>query len=280
MGKLNWIRVNKSLPCRICAHTDWCSISEDGTTVCCMRIESPKPCKSGGWFHELTDDIKPVKKYSIRKTPTKPAEDFYSLAMSYRAKLANIEAVAQKLGVSADSLQRLDIGFDGRNLAFPMRDAQENVIGIRLRADNGQKFCVPGSSTGLFWPMGVYRNSVQTLFICEGPTDCAALLDMGFDAIGRPSCMGGVDLIKQWLKGYWRDVVIMADKDEPKKRPDGSTWLPGQEGAERLAKEIKPLCKSLKVIKPPKHKDIRQWYINGATAQTVMAIIQNTRFVA
>jgi len=116
--------------------------------------------------------------------------------------------------------------------------------------------------------------------ICEGPTDCAALLDMGFDAIGRPSCMGGVEHIVEFLKGRRRDVIIVADRDEPKHRPDGSVWFPGQEGAVRLCKAIQPLVRTLKVIKPPFHKDVREWYRAGATRANVETIIKNTRFVA
>lgn len=46
---MNWVRVKRNKPCPICGRPDWCSVSEDGTVVVCMRTESPKPCKSGGW---------------------------------------------------------------------------------------------------------------------------------------------------------------------------------------------------------------------------------------
>jgi hypothetical protein len=125
----------------------------------------------------------------------------------------------------------------------------------------------------------VYSGSDYRAIICEGPTDCAALLDMGFDALGRPSCQGGVDHIIEFLKGRRREVVIMADKDPPKKRPDGSVWFPGQEGAARLAQAIRPFVRTLKIAKPPFHKDIRDWYRAGATRAIIESVIKSTRFL-
>jgi hypothetical protein len=103
---------------------------------------------------------------------------------------------------------------------------------------------------------------------------------MEFDVIGRPSCLGGVGYIVEFLKGRRRDVIIMADKDEPKERPDGSVWFPGQEGAMRLSKAIAPIARSVKIVKPPFHKDIRDWRKAGATRQAVQSVISNMRYVA
>ena len=160
-----------------------------------------------------------------------------------------------------------------------MRDGRERIIGIRIRGPKG-KWCVPGSRQGLFWPEGVYSGSDYPLVICEGPTDCAALLTMGFDAIGRPACMGGTEYVIEFLKGRRRDVVIMADKDEAKHRPDGSVWFPGQEGAARLGQAILPYVHSLKIVKPPFHKDVREWLRAGATKETLLVVVENTRYVA
>jgi DNA primase len=113
--------------------------------------------------------------------------------------------------------------------------------------------------------------------ITEGESDTAALLDMGFAAIGRPSCTGGVEIIKKFLH-VRRDVVIIADCDEAKLRPDGSKFYPGQEGAQRLADAIGPLCKSLKVITLPGSKDVRQFYRDGGTAAAIKCIADNTKW--
>lgn len=273
---MKWIRTTKLKPCPICEHKSWCSVSQDGSVVVCMRVESPKPCKSGGWFHNLREPVK--YKPAPHKSETELVKDFAALNSQYVDKLLHINRLAEKLGVSIRSLERLEAGWNG-NVTFPMRDGSERIIGIRVRCSKG-KWCVPGSKQGLFWPEGVYSGSDYPLVICEGPTDCAALLTMGFDAIGRPACMGGTGYVIEFLKSRRRDVIIMADKDPPKQRPDGSVWYPGQEGAARLSKAIMPYVKSLKIVKPPFHKDVRQWHNAGANKEMLLSVVRNTRYVA
>ncbi len=274
---MKWIRVKRAQPCPICERPDWCSVSEDGKTICCMRTESAKECNSGGWFHVLGEPVK--YKPAIKKHQVKPVLDFIQAATQYVENMTGCGSLAKELGVSIRSLERLDVGWNGQGYTFPMRDGRERIIGIRIRSSRG-KWAVKGSRNGIFWPERVYSGSDWSLVICEGPTDCAALLDMGFDAVGRPSCLGGVDYVVDFLKGRRRDVIIMADKDEAKERPDGSVWYPGQEGAARLSKVILPIVRSLRVVKPPFHKDIREWYRAGATREVVESIINNTRYVA
>lgn len=273
---MKWIRVTRRKLCPICKHPDWCSVSEDITVVVCMRTKSPKSCKSGGWFHNLEEPV------NFKPTPMKsrpvPIQDFAVLNSQYVDNLIHIDKLTKQLGVSIRSLERLEVGWNG-NITFPMRDERERIIGIRIRGIKG-KWCVTGSRQGIFWPEGVFSGSDYPLVIAEGPTECATLLTMGFDAIGRPSCMGGTGYIIEFLKGKRRDVIIMADKDPPKARPDGSVWYPGQEGAARLSKAILPFVKSLKIVKPPFHKDIREWLKTGATREALLSIIQNTRHVA
>jgi len=282
----NWIRVNRENPCPICEHSDACSVSANGTEACCSRVPSDKLIGqpfAGGYIHKLTDPS-PVPKRTPKR-PVKPAEraqDFYALSKQYRENLTPMLLTSLRfdLCVSEESLLRLGIGYDGRNYSFPMRDGGDGeIVGIKLRSPNGKKFCVPTSNLGLYWPYGVEADSNNLLFIAEGESDTAALLDMGFDAIGRPSCSGGTEHIKTLLTRHDRQVIIMADKDTPKTRPDGSVWRPGQEGAYRLAAEIKSIVRSVRVIKPSVGKDVRQWYIAGAIKAVILAVAKNAKFL-
>jgi len=280
-----WLRVNKAEPCKVCQHGDWCCVTSDGTLANCMRIESGRLCKNGGWLHKLDGSVKPPLPPK-RQKPAAPPKDFFKLFSRYSNNLTNTKegqsierSFKEVLGVSTYSLWRLGVGFDGKNLTFPMWNTTGFAIGIRLRTPEGRKFSVTGSKSGLFLPLYVSEEAGTALFVCEGPTDCAALLDLGFDAIGRPSCSGGTEFIKAFLLGQNREVVIMADRDAPKTAPDGRQFNPGLDGADRLGKAIKPLCRSVRVIKPPVGKDIREWYNKGATAAAVLAVVKNTRFL-
>lgn len=275
------IRVRKDLLCPVCQKNSWCLVAEDGTAAICARVESPKPVgnKGAGWLHRLSDTpIEPRFRPKRRKVDQTPPPDFSKLVPQCEARLKDMSKLCNRLGVSEESLRRLNVGWNGKCYTFPMRDGWHRFVGIRLRSRTG-KFAVRGSKNALFWPIGVGANSKNILFICEGPTDTAAMLDLGFDAIGRASCNTGKDYIIQAISDYDRQVVIMADKDEPKKRPDGSINYPGIEGAMKLAEEIKPVVRSVRVIKPPKHKDMRAWLQAGATKAKVMLLVDNARFI-
>jgi hypothetical protein len=109
------------------------------------------------------------------------------------------------------------------------------------------------------------------LLITEGPTDCAAAMDLGFDAIGRASCLTGVRDVKVLLSRYPRKfVLIVADNDTPKMRSNGETFYPGREGANILAKTIRPLAGIVRVAMPPEHKDLWDWLKDGATHDDII----------
>ncbi len=273
-----WIYSSKSKPCPICNKGQgWCTVSPDGEIALCHRISEGsyrENEKKDGWLHRIKESTGPRK--PIPKRRLEPPADMSALAMAYKDACGPLGMISGELGVSELSLHMLDIGWDGEVWTFPMRDAFRRIIGISRRTD--PKCAVTGSSNGIFWPSCVNTEKTR-LFICEGPTDCAALLDLGFDAIGRQGCLGCVDIIKRFLQQGRREVIIVADRDEPKKRPDGSVWCPGKDGAMKLASEIKPLTDGVCVIQPPKTNDIRDWLKTGCNPQMVEALIRCTRWI-
>jgi phage/plasmid primase-like uncharacterized protein len=140
-----------------------------------------------------------------------------------------------------------------------MRDGNGKVVGVRLRADDGRKWAVKGSREGLFYPERVPVDHVAV--VCEGPTDTAAALTLGLWAVGRPSCMGGVDLLHALCARLLiTHLIIIPDNDAPKRRP-GGWWQPGIDGARRMIQAVRlpyKLC-------VPQAKDIRAWVQAGAT---------------
>ena len=47
--ELSFRRVSKADPCPQCGKPDWCTVGDYG--VVCMRVQSAKAVKNGGWFH-------------------------------------------------------------------------------------------------------------------------------------------------------------------------------------------------------------------------------------
>lgn len=274
-----YIRVTKRNPCPICKRPDWCLIARDGATAVCTRTISATPFGRGdaGYVHRLTDPI--VIAQPIRKPPpTKSYLAWNSDALLHEKYLTpdQMAFCSKELSVTQHSLWRLCMGWSSaaRAYTFPMSDGKE-CIGIRLRRPDGPKFAVTGSSNGLFIPRNLTGEG--PLLIVEGPTDTAAMLDLSFDCIGRPSCSACVDMTVAYCEG--RDVVIVGDYDEQKKRPDGTVYYPGQDGAEVLANALLGKARSVKLIYPPTGiKDSRAWKHAGATHNIVKAVIQSTAY--
>ena len=245
-----WIRVSKHHPCLICSRPNWCAFSSDGAAALCMRQPSPieVDCKGAGigFIHKLNAHEAPRLARIARAASTRPKPTLNAAAL-HSGLLAATSAVqiaecAAGLGVTPDGLRRLGFAWysEKEAWAIPMRSAEGEIIGLRLRTADGKKWAVAGSHQGLFLADGSFPDLATSLCLVEGPTDCAAMLSLGFhDVVGRPSCSGGHDLVLPLAAG--RDVVIIADRDEPKLRPDGTTWFPGAEGAERLAAALLPV---------------------------------------
>lgn len=269
------VRVNKKTPCPVCGKHDWCLVRADGSAAICARIEqgSVKRAGEAGFLHLLRPEdsrqkavgrsasqargldvqerrcLLPISKQ--KTIASKQQLDFANLATEYwrRCSQRQIRFLATSLGVSADSLKQLGIGWDGEAFCFPMSDENGVIIGIRRRLGNGRKNCVTGSLNGLFIPSGI--EQAKKIVICEGPTDCAAALDLGWDAIGRPNCDSKIALTVRYIRR--RAAVIIADRDSA-----------GMRGARKLFEALDASGSAVRIIMPPAGcNDLREWKQSG-----------------
>lgn len=265
------VRVSRGNPCLICGKPDWCGRSTDGVYAICMRISegSIKTTGNGGSLHVLQNSTdrswRPTMRVLERSTP---ARQFGEFSAECVAALNSVwlTRLAEALGVSELSLAQLGIGWAREHKAwsFPMKDESGLVQGVRLRSWRGGKWSVKGGHEGLFIPIGL--DCADLLLITEGPTDTAALLDLGFIAVGRPSAKGGKALLVRLIcRIKPLSVVIMADSDSV-----------GIEGAERFAHEARLFVRQVKIITPPSGiKDTRAWKQTGATHDDIVAAIES-----
>lgn len=260
-------RVSKRSPCPICHKPNWCLVAPDGSVVICARIQqgSVKRCGEAGWLHRLNDNHRPGAYRPHRRIispPANPTRDFVELAQRYQDMLTeqSLNTLAVQLGVSTDSLRRLQLGWNGAGYTFPMSDETGLIIGLRVRYPSGTKVCEKGSRQALFIPTDLPADGL--LLICEGPSDTAAALDLDFPAVGRPSCNAGARMLSKFASG--REVAIIADND-----------IPGRKGAEALAGELILRCPKLRIIYPPDGiKDLRQWKVAGLTREELCRRIE------
>lgn len=268
MKPIKWIRVDKQKPCKICEKPDWCGYSDDGAVAICMRVESGRKSRNGGWVHLLKD--KPLVPQIRRPEPPSQEHKLFDVARYYESLRRQwcwdyTEACGFSLGVDFDVIDALEPAWDSVNEAFawPMRDFDGRVIGIRLRAWDGKKWAVRGGNDGLFFPVGAAYPG-RELVVCEGPTDTCAALSMGLPAVGRASCMTGGQMLREYCRMHKISrVTIISDNDKIKSRPDGTGWRPGREGAKALGNV---LGRMWRMVTPPT-KDMRAWYHDGCTPE-------------
>lgn len=268
MNKL-WPTVTSDNPCPICGKPDWCCFGDK--VIKCMRLTSENPSRDGGWYHPYpgADYVRP----QLPKRDVAPAIDAEALIREWSsdAKFADLNGFAKTLGVRGAALWQLHCCWSSWHnaLAFPMSAWDGKMIGIRLRNARGEKWAVTGSRQGLFIPTSQTQGLAM---VCEGPTDTAAALSLGYYAIGRPSCNSNPEQIVSALKRLQvRRVVIVCD-DDTKTRRDGTKWSPGIDGARALAKALKiPHA----IWAPGGFKDIREYLCNGATHEMVESSLRN-----
>lgn len=263
MTETKWLRVSRVHPCPQCLRPDWCGISDDGALICCMRVQSERPTKNGGWLH--ASDAKRTLPIIFQRKPEPTTELNVEQTLKEWKRTAcgnrSIDDLAKELGVSADSLRMLGCVYSDQIhvSGWPMRDGNNNYTGLRLRHKNGRKWSVKGSHPGLFLPQ---CEAQPEALVVEGGTDVAAGLTMGIFTIGRPSCNGGVnDLITAIKRLKIRRVSIVADCDNDKVRPNGEVWNPGIQGARGLA-DLLPVPSRIVTLPV---KDLRLFVKQGGT---------------
>lgn len=244
-------------------------IANDGTAAICPRTETGgRYIGEAGYMHKLVGQAVRPPRGTLRTTkqPTVTAEEWEKFASEFQDDLSagDHRVLAKDLGVSVESLARLAMGWceEARAFTFPMRDENGAIVGIRLRSSDGRKWALRGSANGLFIPIN--GGLAGQVFVCEGPTDTAALVTLGFDAIGRPFRSSSPEPIAKALREV-SEIVVVSDTDADGKR------------------DAKKLCMSLvgmvdatvKLILPVNGKDARAWVQAGATANLVRFVAAN-----
>ena len=252
--------------CPVCGKPDWCLVRNDGAAAICPRTISAREWGDAGFFH-IIDDAKfksAVPQRFDAMPPTAIDAAGIHAEMEGDIDADRIRRHAAELGVTAQSLAAMGIGWSSRHdaFAFPMRNCLGQIIGIRLRNERGDKWAVNGSRNGIFIPSCRFDDEC---WIVEGPTDTAAALSIGLPTIGRPSATACVDTTVAFCRRFTM-VNIVGDYDDT-----------GQLGATKLANALVGAGIMVRLLYPRRGKDMRQWVVDGATHEEVRAVAANTQ---
>jgi hypothetical protein len=257
-----WIRVTARKPCAVCDRGDWCTVSVETGATCCMRVQSARPARNGGWLHGGTGPAELPARTGAACGASYESPEFNAMlwwqTVRHVVTWERMEVWADRLGLPIGALDVMGACVLGEMLAFPMFDGTGQVCGIRTRKPDGSKRAVTGSRAGVFLP--TFHDGGEVV-VCEGPTDATAAMELGYYPIGRPSCTGSerhvVDTCRRL--GIER-VTVCADADGP-----------GVAGARRLADVLRAARVLVRLVTPRGHKDLRDWFKAGVTCDMVDA---------
>lgn len=273
-----WIRCDRDEPCPICGHMDWCVLAPDRTWACCMREPKGalKEVKNGGFMHRLAADLpRPALRPRRKPQPAPSIIQWTELAARWRAGPGRVRELAAQLGLESGALERLGLCSESGAAIFPMRRADGVIWGLRIRRPDGRKFCYIGSREGLFFDPAL-RCRGERVFICEGPTDCAALMGLDLKAVGRPSNIGGAQLLREWLYLYQPSAItIIMDRDENKAAQNQTAK--GVDILVEIAAKINIMARI--IWPPPGIKDVRDCVRLGLTRAELLACERNAKLL-
>lgn len=262
-----YARVTPSRKCPICGDHHWCVIGP-GYVYCCRVADgSDKYVESFSAHRHRSGDGPGVRKARIETPRKEPDINPTKLQAWYQQSLTHDKLVrlCGQLKLPEWSLQAMEVGWspEHKKYSFPMADWCVRKTGFRLRSLRANKTSVYGSTSGLFIPLTYERS--KRLWLCEGPTDTAALVSIGLNVIGRPSAKDGHDHIVRFVEPKC-EVVILCDNPEGE---DGDGGV-GLEGAERTAQSLRLRKHPVTIIHPPDEiKDARAWVNAGATRHDI-----------
>lgn len=208
-------------------------------------------CFSCGRTGTLTKQIMEqiVSKAHKGKKDQRPNNiDWSSLVEKYESNWCHQLNYTLPYGRDKDTFTLLNCGWDGEAWTFPVRNANNEIVGIQRRFKDGFKCMVDGSRWGLFIPQRTVDSS-KFVLITEGCSDLITVIDIGFQGVARPNNSACNEMIKNYLDRWCHksNCFIIADNDKNQA---------GWKGAIELATLLG--LKKTQIFLPPV-KDIRQF---------------------
>lgn len=259
-------RARRGFPCPVCEHLhrnpSWCLVDKARGLVICPRVASARRCGDAGWLHRM--DGGSVTGVEVRAKPKEvPHVDFSDrwYRACKRTTAQDVTDLSKRLGLTEPYVRTVPMGREGRAWVFPMTDG-EDVVGLKVRTEDGLKVCAKGSRLGVIVPFS-FQPDAPELWVTEGESDLmAAAGALRLNAIARPGCTSCTRIISRMAAG--RHLIVLADNDAP-----------GLDGAARLVKACSSAM-SATVLAPPA-KDVRDWVKRGATAADVRWRLKSRR---
>lgn len=299
-----WSRVTRHAPCPVCGSPSYCTFNPYAGIAKCMKVEegsfAQKMSDLGPQFFHRLEEALQQKQYKKVKWKDVPRINNTQMrrwlrVWHERAKLDKLhDQRAKELGLSAESMRVLGVGWANQSeillhktrcvhkgyWTVPLYNENLNSVGVALQppADatgderDLTKKMISGSKPGMYATKTTRCGG--TLLICEGFSDTATAITMGYHAIGRLSNTGTHNVIIAYVEQHLPDTVIVIPDNDPECKPRARELT--EMGALNMLDAVRKLKIECVIMKPTTAKDLRQWYLNGGTRNALDKAINNT----
>lgn len=192
---------------------------------------------------------------------------------------ALLERLATERGLSLETVQRFQLGHDGRRFFVPIRDEVGRVVNIRRYDPDARQAHFKmvswreGYGGARLWPFESLERALTqpdtSLLLCEGEMDCLLANQLGFAAV---TATGGAGTWREAWNSMFagRDVVICYDIDAA-----------GRAGALNVAQALHRVARSVRVVNlpitQPANADFTDYVVgHGHTALDFASVVMHT----
>lgn len=268
-----------STPCPVCGSTTKaCCATDDGLHLCrgnpVEGWKKLKSCDNGFIVYRRRESCKENAPVFLTEKKENPKIDWVPVVKKYTKRLDSFHRnlLSTRLKIP-DNFDLFDVGvrvYNGKSaFTIPEQD-KDGFTGISLRYEGEvvTKTMITGSRRGLCFPKTL-MDMPDPVFVVEGFTDCAAMVSAGLTCIGRPSNVGGADMIAGLCRG--RSIVVVGENDWRLCKVcsgmgcitcgNKGDLFPGKDGVDKVAKKLlRILGKNVSKTMPPKgFKDVRDF---------------------
>lgn len=191
----------------------------------------------------------------------------------HRLDAMRAEDLGDALGLTGASLMRMGVGSHEAGWVFPMVDGSLFRVNFEVLAEDAVESVACPVSGGLLVP--TMAGGGRILMLTQGAVNVAALLDMGFDAMGLAYCGSCVKdarsvVIELTRRCGWSEVVLL----EERTKPGTSVSKRTRSMYADLEKALRGGRRKVSAIRPPVGiNNAYGWLRSGGDADDVMAVI-------
>jgi twinkle protein len=223
-------------PCEKCGSSDavgWYSDGHGVCFVCNMYFKGEKDADVYGSIYTGVS-VGGIGRSVLKLTP-----------------LTTVFRAIPKRGLSEDAIRKyqIDVCMDKTSQVghrYPyFRNGQHVANQIRKRGEKGFYWEGDTNGIGLFGQQLFQPGSAKSITVTEGALDAPSawlLTNSRYPCVSVVSAAGALEQCRtnyEYLNSF-DEIVLCFDNDEPKTRPDGTQYFPGQEAAKKVAEIFAP----------------------------------------